>query len=167
MQKLKKNTVFFSVGAIGYGLIEILWRGHTHWAMLIAGGICFMIFSTIAKDFGHMPLFFKACLCAVAVTTVEIIFGFLFNMVLGIKIWDYSNQPYNFMGQICLFYSFLWGVLGFIFIPLADYINKKFLWKRPSEGLTKHMSFQDSAMSVLDLKSVGNERKWNKNEKKS
>ncbi len=70
-------------------------------------------------------MIFKAALCSLSVTAVELIFGFLFNIVLNKEIWDYSNQPFNFMGQICLLYSALWGVLGLVFIPLADALNKK------------------------------------------
>ena len=126
MGKIKRKLLFFLIGGAGYGIIEILWRGHTHWAMLVAGGICFMIFSYVAKAFKRRSLLFKAYLCAVAVTGVEMVFGFIFNMTLGAAIWDYSNQPCNFMGQICLLYSLLWGVLGFVFIPFADYLNNKF-----------------------------------------
>ena len=32
----------FSIGAAGYSLLEILWRGNTHWTMTLAGGICFV-----------------------------------------------------------------------------------------------------------------------------
>ena len=41
MSKGKTNFVLFGIGALGYGLIEILWRGYTHYSMLTAGGICF------------------------------------------------------------------------------------------------------------------------------
>ena len=30
----------FTVGALGYGLLEILWRGKTHPSMLLCGGVC-------------------------------------------------------------------------------------------------------------------------------
>ena len=125
MIKSKRNMIFFGIGAVGYGLIEILWRGYTHWAMLVAGGICFVIFSYIAEKFRSRPLILKAVLCALSVTTVEIIFGVVFNLILKENIWDYSSLPMNFMGQICLPYSFLWGILGFVFIPLADVLNEK------------------------------------------
>ena len=39
MKSGKEKIVLFSIGAMGYGLIEILWRGYTHWSMLTAGGI--------------------------------------------------------------------------------------------------------------------------------
>ncbi len=117
--------MFFVMGGLGYGGIELLWRGHTHWAMLVAGGICFMIFSQIAEKFRSCSLFFKASVCALCVTGVEIIFGVIFNIILKQNIWDYSNIPLNFMGQICPLYTVLWGILGLIFIPLAQQLNEK------------------------------------------
>ena len=125
MIKITKYTVFFVTGAIGYGLIEIMWRGYTHWAMLLAGGICFVIFSYISKKFEHRSLLFKSAICAVSVTFVECIFGIIFNIILKENVWDYSNMPFNFLGQICPLYTLLWGILGFVFIPLADLMNKK------------------------------------------
>ena len=42
-KKIKKrysqDTVVFAIGAVSYSLIEILWRGYTHWTMMITGGI--------------------------------------------------------------------------------------------------------------------------------
>lgn len=125
VRELKKNLVFFILGAIGYGCIELLWRGRTHWSMLIAGGICFMIFSFVAQRFRDRSLLFKAVLCAVAVTAVELVFGILFNMILKMNIWDYSAVPLNFLGQICPRYTLLWGVLALGFVPLAEVLNRK------------------------------------------
>ena len=125
MEKIKKNTVFFIIGGVGYGIIEVLWRGYTHWAMVVAGGICFVLFSKISQKFKYRSIVFKASLCSVAVTAVEAIFGIIFNIILHENIWDYSNMPFNFLGQVCLLYSLLWGVLGALFIPLADILNKK------------------------------------------
>ncbi|MBO5454244.1 MAG: hypothetical protein J6A69_09835 [Clostridia bacterium] len=125
MNKIFKTVTFFSVGGIGYGIIEILWRGYTHWCMLIAGGICFVNFSYIAEKFKRRCLLFKAMLCAFNITAVEMLFGFVFNICLKKKVWDYSNQPLNFLGQICPLYTFLWGILGAVFIPLAETLNKK------------------------------------------
>ena len=126
MQKLKKNSLLFSIGGIGYAVIELLWRGRTHWSMMLAGGICFVLFSKIAARFRCRPLLYKAILCALAVTSVELIFGIIFNLILRKNVWDYSKIPFNFLGQICLLYTVLWGFLSCAFLPLADFINKKF-----------------------------------------
>ena len=37
------STIFF-IGGILYALIEIIFRGYTHWSMVITGGLCFLIF---------------------------------------------------------------------------------------------------------------------------
>ena len=43
MKRWKKDLLLFPIGSAGYGLVETLWRGHTHWTMLVAGGVCFLI----------------------------------------------------------------------------------------------------------------------------
>ena len=125
MKKGKRYTVFFIIGSIGYALIELLWRGRTHWSMMLAGGICFIIFSLIAEKFKERSLVFKAALASLAVTAVELVFGIVFNILLGMRVWDYSLVQFNFLGQICLLFSMMWGVLAMLFLPLAEAINRK------------------------------------------
>lgn len=115
----KTNIIMFSFGALGYGLIEILWRGFTHPTMLTAGGICFLFFAKIGEKFKKVNLILKAIIGCGFVTFIELIFGVIFNILLKKDIWDYSKIPFNFKGQICLLYSLLWGVLSIFFIPLA------------------------------------------------
>lgn len=125
MQKLKKDGIFFVVGGVGYSLLELLWRGRTHWAMLVAGGVCFILFSRVAERFRMWPLLYKAVLCALCVTAVELVFGLVFNIALDEHIWDYSGVPLNFLGQVCFSYTVLWGILGLLFVPVADVMNRK------------------------------------------
>ena len=125
MTKIKKNVIFFSSGGVGYGLIELIWRGRTHWTMLIAGGVCFIIFSVISEKCKKRTHICKASLCALGVTLVELIFGRVFNLILTMNVWDYSEMPFNLFGQICLLYTLFWGVLGAACLPLAELINRK------------------------------------------
>lgn len=127
MSKAKKNFIYFSSGGIGYGVIELIWRGRTHWTMIIAGGICFVIISQIGKKFKSKPLIYKASLCACGITAVELVFGIIFNMIFKMNVWDYSNKPFNLMGQICPLYSLYWVILACAFIPLADYMGRKLI----------------------------------------
>ncbi len=125
MRGFKKYALFFLIGGTGYAVLELLWRGRTHWTMVIAGGLCFMMFSLVAEYFKETPLIFKALLCAFGITAVELAFGLVFNIILGMGVWDYSNMPLNFMGQICPYFSLLWCVLALLFLPLAELINNK------------------------------------------
>lgn len=109
----------FPIGAFGYGLIEILWRGYTHISMLLAGGICFVTFAKIGEKYRQKTLLAKAVIGSIFVTAIELIFGIIFNIILKKNVWDYSKMPFNFKGQICLLYSFFWIALSLIFIPLS------------------------------------------------
>ena len=125
MKGFKKSAVFFAIGGVGYAIIELIWRRRTHWTMVIAGGICFVIFSHIAERFGSRPLVFKAALAALGVTLVELIFGVLFNIIFKLGVWDYSDMPCNLFGQICPIFSLAWWLLALAFVPLAEVINKR------------------------------------------
>ena len=126
MKIIKKYLHLFILGAVGYAAIEIIWRGHTHWSMMIAGGICFMLFSLVAKRFKNRNILIKAAICAVGVTAVEFIFGVVFNIILKMDVWDYSNVPFNIMGQICPMFTLIWAGIAIAFLPLADLINKSY-----------------------------------------
>lgn len=120
MRKYKRYLIIFTVGAAGYGTIELLWRGRTHWSMLIAGGVCFILFTAIGRRMKSQPLLYKCVLGSMAVTVVELVFGCVFNLWLKQGVWDYSNLPLNVGGQICLLYSVLWGILSAVFVPFAQ-----------------------------------------------
>ena len=126
MKRIKKYALCFILGAIGYGAIETIWRGHTHWSMMIAGGLCFVLFSVVARLMRHRNVLLKAAVCAIGVTAIEFIFGLIFNLWLKMNVWDYSKMPLNLLGQICPLFSILWVGLAICFLPLADVINADF-----------------------------------------
>lgn len=117
--------LLFSIGAVGYGLMEILWRGYTHWSMLTAGGICFVFFAHVSEKLKNTGIFLKAFIGSGFVTAVEFIFGIIFNIILRKNVWDYSRLPLNIGGQVCVLYSAFWGLLSMIFIPFAGFLSKR------------------------------------------
>lgn len=117
MRISKKDSKIFATGVIGYVLIELLWRGRSHWTMAAAGGLSLL---TVLKIFGKLKdcsIFLKALIGGGVITFIEFIFGVIFNLFLKMSVWDYSDMPGNFLGQICPKYSLLWCVLSF-FISL-------------------------------------------------
>ncbi len=111
-----KGVVLFLIGSLGYGMVELLWRGYTHWTMLLAGGTCFSIYYKLCEEEKNMPFFMKLGLGALLITSVELIFGTVVNVWLGWQVWDYSSMPFHFYGQICLPFFALWF---FLCIPLT------------------------------------------------
>lgn len=112
-------------GALGYGALELLWRGHTHWTMLLTGGLCFLLIYLCATRLG-CPLWQKCLLSAVLVTTVELLTGLLVNRLLGWGVWDYSALPMNLGGQICLLYSLYWLALSVPAVALCRGLQRLF-----------------------------------------
>lgn len=125
MRKKSAWFMIFSIGAVGYGLLEILWRGYTHWSMLMAGGICFSFFAKLSEKLKNTGILLKAAVGSAFITSVEFIFGVIFNIILKKDVWDYSRLPFNIGGQICLLYSFLWGLVSSVCIPFAAFIKKR------------------------------------------
>lgn len=116
MRTIKPLTTF-TFGGLAYGLLEIFWRGETHISMFLVGGLCFLIISVIdTSDLFGGSLILQAPLCALCVTAIELASGIWVNRVLGLGVWDYSDVPLNFMGQICLPFSAIWLGLS---IPAA------------------------------------------------
>lgn len=113
--------VLFIVGAIGYPLLELLWRGRTHWSMSLAGGICMVLLLLISRLPLSRPILW---LCgALAITTVEFAIGCVVNRWLHLGVWDYSELPLNLWGQISLPFSLLWFALSIPGIALCRVID--------------------------------------------
>ncbi len=108
MRVLKSLSVF-TFGGLCYGLLEILYRGHTHISMFAVGGLCFLLMTVLDSYcvFGG-SLLLEAPICAAIITAVEFFSGVLINIRLGLGVWDYSALPLNLMGQICLPFSAIW-----------------------------------------------------------
>lgn len=113
----------FTYGFCVYPFLEILWRGYTHVTMCFAGGICSCILFMIIKE-NKGNIWLKSFLCALSITIVELIFGIIFNLLFKMDVWDYSDKPFNFLGQICLPYFFIWYFLSFALTWLYKTMKK-------------------------------------------
>ena len=121
---LIERFMLFNIGGLIYFILEILWRGYSHWTMYILAGICFLIIGELNESFEYKdPLIFQMIYGSIIITVLEFIFGIVLNKILGLGIWDYSNMPFNLMGQICLPFTILWFFLSLVAIVVDDYIR--------------------------------------------
>ena len=125
--RIAKNILVSLIGGVGYGMIEILFRGFTHPTMLFAGGLCFLAFSIISERMKSLPLLIKAFTAAMATTAIEFVFGLIFNIIFRMDVWSYSDMPLNLFGQVCPTFTLLWCGIALVFLPLADRINRTFV----------------------------------------
>lgn len=66
----------------------------------------------------YTSLIFNILVAVVLVTALEYITGFLLEKIFNCKWWDYSHEPFNLHGHICLKYSLFWGLLAFLLIQV-------------------------------------------------
>ncbi len=134
-----KTTGGFLFGGFAYVLIELAWRGRSHYSMFIAGGLGFLMIMLmnryVVKKAGYL---FAAVLCSVGITLIELVTGCIFNLWLGLNVWDYSNIPLNFLGQICVLYSTIWIFLSLVALKLENYLQQrlKLLQEKRQKSLT-------------------------------
>lgn len=123
MKRILKYIALLMIGGAIYYLIEIVARGFSHWTMFFVGGICFILVGLINEITPKMSLVKQMALSALIITSIEFFSGCILNLWLGLNIWDYSDQPLNFMGQISAKHTLYWFLLSLVGIVLDDYIR--------------------------------------------
>lgn len=117
-----KNGILFGIGGTAYILIEMLWRGHSHWSMFVLGGICFVLIGLINEK-RNFSLISQAAVGSVCITLLEFLTGYILNIKLRLNVWNYYDMPMNIMGQVCLPYMVLWFCLSFVCVIADDILR--------------------------------------------
>lgn len=119
-----KPVILFVIGGLIYITIELLFRGYTHWTMFILGGLCFITIGAINEFINwKMSILLQMFIGAVIITVLEFCTGCIVNLWLDWGVWNYSNLPFNILGQICLWFSFTWYFISLVAIVLDDYLR--------------------------------------------
>lgn len=127
--KIWKNCVLFYTGGATYLTLELLYRGRSHGSMFLAGGLCFLLIGHLNRVEPRLPLPLRAVAGALIVTMVELGAGMAVNR--SYQVWDYRDQPGNFMGQICPLFTALW-------VPLS--LAAALLFQQMERGLEQKIS---------------------------
>lgn len=121
---LNKYLTLFDVGGLLYILLELAWRGWSHWTMFVLGGLCFIGLGLINEVLSwEMPLWRQILVGACLITVLEFLTGCVVNLWLGWGGWDYSNKPGNILGQICPQFFLLWLPVSLAGIVLDDWLR--------------------------------------------
>ena len=124
-----KYFILGSIGGISYVLLEITWRGFSHWSRYITAFLAFIIIGGVNEFLTYkMPLWKQCLIGSMVITILEFICGCIVNIGLNWDVWNYSDLPFNILGQICLPFSILWFVLSGAVIIADDWL-RYFLFK--------------------------------------
>lgn len=124
------SMLLWSWGGTVYFLLEVAFKtitGHPErisWTMLVVAILLTVPVERAGAELPwSCPLWLQALCCSALVTAVELVSGLVLNLWLGLDIWDYTDLPGNFLGQICPQYSAVWWVLCLVFIPAFDWLR--------------------------------------------
>lgn len=117
-------------GGTLYFFIEVAWKtlnGRPEmisWTMLVLAIVLCVPLERFGSELPwDCPLLWQTIICTAAITTTEFIAGCILNLWLDLGIWDYSNVPFNILGQVCLPFSGVWFVLSVFAIILFDWMR--------------------------------------------
>ncbi len=121
MKQYLKLLFLFVAGGLLYNLLELFYRGWTHWTMFFLGGLCFVCLGAINEVIPwNMPLWQQVIIGASIISALEFVTGCIVNLWLGWGVWDYSKMPGNILGQVCPQYFGLWLLVALAGIILDD-----------------------------------------------
>lgn len=134
-------------------------RGFASGPFCFIYGFTVVLLTVFMQELKEDPVFLFLGSAAVA-TAVEWYTGKLLERMKQKKWWDYTGKRWNFDGYICLQYSLLWGLLGFLAISygndmvlvlyalLPDVIAKTAVWVLAAVGF---IDVAGSLMSVYHM----------------
>ncbi len=114
MKNIEKYIFIFLFGGLGYGLLEIIFRGFTHWSMIITGGSALIVLYLINSAIPDTPIILKALIGAFAITIIEFTVGIIVNKVFSFGVWDYTGSFGNVLGIITPIFSLCWFGISLI-----------------------------------------------------
>jgi len=115
------GAIVFILGGVFYGSVEILYRGYTHWSMVLTGGAVLLTFYLLLPWLTGLNLFLAAAAGAAIITLYEFAMGCIVNLWFKWDVWDYTDCPGNLLGQVCPQYSACWFALCLAFFALIKY----------------------------------------------
>ena len=124
MKDIFRIIVMFIVGFSAYITIEVIYRGFSYLLMGAMGGIVFILIDRINEHYTwDTELPFQAIIGGIYATIAELIVGLIDVEYLGVGMWDYSEELYNFMGIVCPKFSLCWCGLALLAVFVADFVN--------------------------------------------
>lgn len=96
-----------------------------------SGAVMMLVVSMPFRD--SIPLTYVAG--CVGATVLEYVTGVTMEALFKVRYWDYSNQPFNFQGQICLGSTLTWGLFTVLMTRVLHYPIDRFVMSIPPQPL--------------------------------
>ncbi len=116
-------TVAFLIGGNAYCSIELIYRARTHYSMFFCAGLSIIVLLSIYLNNRSISPILFGIYAMITITSLEFLFGYIFNILLKMNVWDYSKVPMNIFGQICIPFSLIWLGFGLIIYAIFKIIK--------------------------------------------
>jgi len=127
-QKIIPYGSIFVISGLIYTMLELIWRGRTHWTMFLCAGLCGLVMANINNNLLEFDTDFlkQVVISALCCTTFEFLFGIMFNG--DFSIWDYRNTwgTIHILGdQVNILFFGIWIIISVFSLPFLDWLQWK------------------------------------------
>lgn len=123
LEKVSEYLFLWALGGTIYYEFEMIFRGFSHWSMFVLGGICLCFIAWQGKMVHWRdPLWRQTVRCVIFVAAGEFFTGIIVNKWLRLNVWDYSDQPMQLFGQVCVPFLIIFSGLCVIGIFLSSFL---------------------------------------------
>lgn len=131
-----QGVILFALYSFLGWIIEVIYRSFSAKKFVNAGfligpftpvyGIGAALLVSVSLLVSNIPFPLAVASFAAVTVVLEFIVGFSVEKIFKFKLWDYSQNAFNYKGIICPSFAFLWTILALFFIyllhPLCYYI---------------------------------------------
>ena len=120
--------IIFNISGIIYILIEIAYRGYSHWTMYLCAGLCGLVLANVNNNLLKFDTDFRiqVAVGALLCTLTEFLFGIAFNG--DFTIWDYRGLwgTIHWLGdQVNILFIGAWALISLFALPFLDWLQWK------------------------------------------
>lgn len=124
-----------------------------------SGGIMMLVVSMPFRD-NLVMTYLAGC---VGATVLEYVTGVVMEALFKVRYWDYSRQPLNFQGRVCLGTTLAWGLLTILMTQIIHVPVERLVLSIPDQALTIStivitsfflVDFALSFKAAIDLRNV-------------
>jgi uncharacterized membrane protein len=87
-------------------------RGFLHGPLCPIYGACILSIIILLTNFKSTNVFVLLLFATFFTSLIEYLTGFMLEKLFKTKYWDYTEDPFNIHGRICLHFSLMWGAVS-------------------------------------------------------
>jgi len=122
--KFIQLIIFFAVYSFAGWIIELIYRSYTRKKIINPGflygpfvpvyGIGALFIILLQRFIDPLHITGQFIFYTILLTIIEYITGEIFEQLFNLKLWDYSDNRFNFKGKVSLIFSLGWGALAVV-----------------------------------------------------